>query len=165
MPIAPGERLPDARLFELTEDGPAARTVAEVFDGRTVALFGVPGAYTPTCHFRHMPSFVEKVDAFRDRGIDVVCVSVNDPFVLGRWGDETGAIAAGIRMIADPAAELVGGMGLIFDASVRGLMTRSRRFSALVKDRELKLVNVEDAPGQAEVTTGGRLLEQIDAAA
>lgn len=162
MPIAKGERLPDARLFELTDEGPVERSVGEIFEGRTVALFGVPGAFTPTCHNRHMPSFVEAANAFPDKGVDeIVCVSVNDPFVLGAWAEASGAKGAGIRVISDPAAEFVSGMGLSLDASARGLMTRSRRFSALVRDRELAVLNVEDSPGEAEVTTAPVLLKQI----
>ena len=162
MTISVGDRLPDARLFELGEDGPVARSVDELFAGRTIALFGVPGAYTPTCHTRHMPSFVEKAADFAGKGVDeIVCVSVNDPFVLGAWSEASGAKAAGIRVISDPAAEFVGAMGLSFDASARGLMTRSRRFSALVRDRELAVLNIEDAPGKAEITQAGVLLDQI----
>ncbi|HUF56816.1 MAG TPA: peroxiredoxin [Thermohalobaculum sp.] len=162
MPIAVGERLPDATLFELIDEGPVKRSVAEVFEGRTIALFGVPGAYTPTCHNRHMPSFVEAAPAFADHGVDeIVCVAVNDPFVLGAWAEASGAKRVGIRVISDPAAELVGAMGLSFDASARGLMTRSRRFSALVRDRELAVLNLEDAPGKAEATTAPVLLKQI----
>lgn len=162
MTIAVGERIPDAKLFEMTADGPVERNVAELFEGKTVVLFGVPGAFTPTCHLKHMPSFVEKADAFGPMGVDqIICVSVNDPFVMGHWGHESGAVEAGIRLIADPAAELVDGMGLAFDGSARGLMKRSRRFSALIRDRELAILNIEDSPGKAEITLAHTLLEQL----
>ena len=162
MTISVGERLPDAKLFELTDDGPTERSVDELFAGRTVALVGVPGAFTPTCHNRHLPSFVEKAAEFAGKGVDeIICVSVNDPFVLGAWGRASGATEVGVRLIADPAAELVGAMGLSFDASARGLMTRSRRFSSLVRDREIVSLNLEDAPGKAEATLAPVLLGQI----
>lgn len=162
MTIAIGTALPETTLFEMTDAGPAKVPSTEVFAGRTVALFGVPGAFTPTCHVKHVPSFIENAEALAAKGVDaIVCVAVNDPFVLRAWGKETGATAAGIRMLGDPAGELARAMGLDFDASAAGLGVRCKRFSALVRDGVVAVLNVEDVPSKAEATTGGVLLGQI----
>ena len=162
MTISVGDRLPEATLFELTEDGPAQVASAGVFEGKTVALFGLPGAFTPTCHKSHMPGFVAAADALRAKGIDeIVCLTVNDPHVAAAWGRATGAEAAGIRVIGDSLAELTKAMGLDFDGSVRGLGVRCQRFSALVRDGEITALNVEPAPGQPTCTAAEVLLDQI----
>ena len=162
MTISVGERLPEATLFEMTGQGPAQVASADVFRAKTVALFGLPGAFTPTCSNSHMPGFVAAADALRAKGVDaIVCLTVNDPFVAAEWGRVTGATAAGIRVLGDSLAEMSKAMGLDFDGSARGLGVRCKRFSALVRDGEVVVLNIEEAPGQAVCTAGEALLDQI----
>lgn len=162
MTIAVGDKLPEADLFELTADGPAKVSLGALTAGKTVALFAVPGAFTPTCHMKHMPSFVEHAGALKAKGVDeIVCVTVNDPFVVGEWAKATGAAEAGIRVLGDADASLVKAMGLDFDGAVVGLGTRAQRFSAVVKNGEVTALNIEDAPSKAEATTADVLLGQI----
>ena len=156
-----GDKIPAAKLFEMTADGPAPVETSALFDGRKVALFGVPGAFTPTCHNAHLPSFVKAADDLKAKGAaEIICVSVNDPFVMGKWGEVSGASEAGIRMVADADASLTKALGLDFDASAVGLGVRSQRFSALVDDGEIKVLNVEDKPSDAVSTLGEALVAQ-----
>ena len=162
MTISVGDRLPEATLFEITDQGPVQVASADVFRGKTVALFGLPGAFTPTCSNSHLPGFVANAEALRAKGVDaIVCLTVNDPFVAAEWGRVTGATAAGIRVLGDSLAELTRAMGLDFDGSARGLGVRCKRFSALVKDGEVAILNIEPAPGQAVCSVGEVLLDQI----
>jgi len=162
MTIEVGDSLPDGKLFEMTTDGPKAVAVSDVFGGRTVALFAVPGAFTPTCHNKHMPSFVDNAAALKAKGVDeIVCLTVNDPFVARAWGEATGADKAGIRVMCDADAGLVTAMGLSFDGSGAGLGQRAQRFSAVVRNGKLTALNVEDAPSKAEATKAEVLLGQL----
>lgn len=161
MTLSVGDTLPEATFFELTDDGLEKVTTSEVFGGRKVALFGVPGAYTPTCHMKHMPGFIAAADDFKAKGCDaVVCVTVNDAHVSGAWAKDTGA-AGTVRVISDSTAEFTKAAGLDFDASAVGLMTRSKRFSALVDDGVVKAINIEDVPSEAEATSAENLLKAL----
>lgn len=162
MSIAVGEKLPEANLVELGGSGPAAVSVAALTKGRKVALFAVPGAFTPTCHNTHVPSFVKAAGALGGKGVDeIVCVSVNDPFVMKAWGEATGATAAGIRMLADPESAFTKALGLDFSAPPAGLIARSKRYSMLVEDGVVKVLNIEDSPGDAVCSLGEALVDQI----
>jgi cytochrome c peroxidase len=162
MTISVGDRLPDATLFELSDEGPAQIPSADVFKGKTVALFGLPGAFTATCHAHHMPGFVAAAPALRAKGVDaIVCLTVNDPFVAAEWARVTGAEGAGIRVVADPFAEMTKAMELDYDGSSRGLGTRCQRFSALIRDGEVAILNVEPGPGLPTCSAGEVLLDQI----
>ncbi|MEM7529141.1 MAG: peroxiredoxin [Pseudomonadota bacterium] len=162
MTIAVGDTLPEATFFEMTDEGPKGIPSNDVLGQGTVALFGVPGAFTPTCHMKHMPSFVAQADALRAKGVDaIVCVTVNDPFVVGEWAKSTGAPAAGIRVVGDPTAAFVDALGISFDGAVVGLGTRAQRFSMLVKDGKVAAVNVEEAPSDMDVTSAEALLAAL----
>ena len=162
MPIAVGDKIPAVTLFEVGEAGPAPVASGDVFDGKKIALFGVPGAYTPTCQNKHMPSYIGQMDALKAKGVDqVVCVSVNDPFVMKEWAAHTGADRAGIRVLGDARSELAEGMDLVLDGSAIGLVSRLLRFSAFVDDGVVKALNVEGAPGEMDATSAEKLREQI----
>ena len=162
MTIAVGDALPEATLFEMTDAGPTGVKSSEVLGTGTVALFAVPGAYTPTCHMKHMPSFIAQADALKAKGVDaIVCLTVNDPFVAKAWAEATGAEAAGIRVMGDPAAEMAKALGLDFDAAAVGLGVRAKRFSMVVKDGKVAVLNVEDAPSDMDATSAETLLAAL----
>jgi peroxiredoxin len=162
MAIKVGEKLPEATFMIMSAEGPKPTTTAEVFNGRKVALFAVPGAYTPTCHKTHMPGFVERAAELRSKGYDIVaCTAVNDVFVLTQWAKDTGA-AGQITMLADGSAEFAKKLGLEIDISARGLGVRSKRYAMAVDNGIVKALNVEDAPGSVDKSSAATLCAMID---
>jgi peroxiredoxin len=162
--IQVGDKLPDATLFESLEFGPACPvtpksfSVATATKGKRVVIFGLPGAYTPTCSAKHVPGYVEKIDALRAKNVDEVwCVSVNDGYVMAAWGREQNALGK-LRMLGDGAGELTRKLGL--DVELPGMGLRTRRFSMLVDDGVVKSINVE-APGKFEVSDAATMLAQL----
>ena len=159
MSIQIGDRIPDVPLSIATADGPQPTTSAEYFSGKRVALFAVPGAFTPTCSARHLPSYVEKAGELKVKGVDeIACVSVNDPFVMGAWGERDGS--ADITMLADGNGAFADAVGLAMDGSKFGMGKRSQRYSMLVNDGVVEQLNVE-APGEYRASSAETLLEQL----
>ena len=162
MTISVGDKLPDAMLVRLGADGPEGVSVSTLTEGRTAVIFAVPGAYTGTCTTAHVPSFIRTMDTFTERGVEeIICVSVNDPFVMGAWGEMTGATEAGITMVGDPESTFTKAMGMEFSAPPAGLIDRSKRYAMLVIDGEVKVLNEEENPGLCEVSAGEGLLEDM----
>lgn len=162
MTISVSDRLPDAEFLIIGGEGPQPVSVRQVFDGRKVVLFGLPGAFTNTCDRLHVPGFIRAAPAFATKGVDaIVCVSVNDPFVMLAWSTSTGAGDAGIDMLADPAADFTKAIGLAFDAPPAGFYNRSKRYSMLVEDRVVHHLNLEEARGVCEMSSAETLLDQI----
>ena len=162
--IKVGDRLPEATFKVMTQDGPANRTTQEVFGGRKVVLFAVPGAFTPTCHRNHLPGFLENHDALKAKGVDgIVCVAVNDVFVLDAWAKSSGA-AGKVEFLADGNADFARALGLYLDASGFGMGTRSKRYAMLVDDGVVKALNVEDVPSKADISSAGSMLKVLEAA-
>jgi peroxiredoxin len=161
MPITVGDRLPDATFKVRTPDGLKDVTVKELTAGKKVVLFAVPGAFTPTCHAKHVPSFLAHLDAFKAKGVDTVaCVAVNDAFVLDAWAKANGAEGK-ILFLADGNATFTKAIGLDFDGSGVGLGTRSKRYAMYVEDGVVKVLNVEDSPGVMDRSSAETLLAQI----
>jgi peroxiredoxin len=160
MTINVGDRVPSGTLKQMTKDGPANVTTDQLFAGKTVVLFSVPGAFTPTCHAKHLPGFVEKYDQFRAKGVDAVaCLAVNDVFVMDAWG-KAGGVGEKIAMLADGNAEFTKALGLELDASGFGMGTRGKRFAMVVKDGVVKHLNVESA-GEFRVSAADYVLGQL----
>lgn len=160
MTISVGDKLPDATFMEMTANGPEPVSTADVFAGKTVALFAVPGAYTPTCSAKHLPGFVEKQGDLAAKGIDeIVCTSVNDVFVMGAWGKDNG-VDGKVRMLADGNGAFAAALGLEMDGSGFGMGQRSQRYSMIVKDGAVAELNVEQGGG-FEVSSADYLLGQL----
>jgi peroxiredoxin len=159
MTIAVGDKIPAVTLTKVTASGPDAVSTADFFAGRKVALFSVPGAFTPTCSARHLPGFVEKADALKAKGIDeIACTAVNDAFVMGAWGTAGGADA--VTMLADGNAEFVKALGLTMDGSPYGMGMRGQRFSMVVNDGTVEALHVE-AGGEVRVSSAEYMLENM----
>jgi len=160
MTIKVGDRLPEAKFRVMTSDGPAWKTTDEVFKGKTVALFAVPGAFTNTCHKMHVPSITQNADALKAKGVNTIAVtSVNDIFVMDAWKKATAADK--VDFLADGNGEFAKAIDLSFDGSGNGLGLRSKRYSMLVEDGVVKRLNIEESPGKVEVSGGDALLKQL----
>jgi peroxiredoxin len=161
MPIKVGDKLPNATFRVMTAEGPKPKTTDDVFKGKIVALFAVPGAFTPTCSNLHMPSFLNNATAMKEAGVNTIAVTgVNDVFVMEAWKKASGAEGK-IDFLADGNAEFAKAIGMDFDASGNGLGTRSKRYSMLIDDGVVKTINVEPGPGKCEISDGLTLLKQI----
>jgi len=161
MPVKVGDRLPEAKFRVMGPEGPAVRTTADIFKGKKVVLFAVPGAFTPTCNNNHLPGFLKNADAFKAKGIDAIAVTgVNDVFVFDAWKKATGA-GGKIEFLADGNADFAKALDMAFDGSGFGLGTRSKRYAMLVEDGVVKKLNIEDVPGKAENSSAETLLGQI----
>ena len=159
MTINIGDRIPDVQLTIATPEGPQQTSSSDYFAGKRVALFAVPGAFTPTCSARHLPSYVEKAADLKGKGVDeIACISVNDPFVMSAWGERDGS--QDITMIADGNGQFAEAVGLSMDGSKFGMGKRSQRYSMLVNDGVVEQLNVE-APGEYKASSAETLLEQL----
>ena len=158
MTIQAGDRLPEVQLQRIRE-GVENVDSRDLFDGRKVVIFAVPGAFTPTCSERHLPGFIEHFDEFRKRGVDVACVAVNDPFVMKAWGDSQ-HVPDGLMMLADGNGDFTRALGLEMDASAYGMGTRSKRYAIYAEDGVAKQVLVE-APGEFRVSSAEHVLSQL----
>lgn len=161
MAIKVGDRLPEATFRVAGPDGLETLTTKDVFAGKRVVLFAVPGAFTPTCHLKHLPGFIDSADDFKKQGVDrVVCIAVNDPFVLAAWEEQSGGKEK-VLFLSDGNAEFTKKIGMDFDGSGFGLGTRSKRYSALVEEGVVKILNVEESAGIAEASTASKILKSL----
>ena len=160
MTVQIGDRIPSSNLTRATDDGPKPVTTDDIFAGKTVALFAVPGAFTPTCSARHLPGYVDNGADFKAKGVDTIaCLSVNDPFVMGAWAKATDG-AEDILMLADGSGDFTRAVGLTLDARGFGMGERSQRYSMLVKDGVVTELNIEQG-GEFKVSAAEHLLAQL----
>lgn len=161
MTIAEGTRLPEATLLKMGDAGAETVRLADKLKGRKVVIFGLPGAYTGTCSTAHVPSFIRTARRFADKGVDeIICIAVNDPFVMKAWGEATGATAAGITMLGDADSAFSKAIGMTFDVPQLGFFARSKRYSLLAEDGVVTRFNPESGPG-CEISAGEHLLAQL----
>ncbi|MGH6737226.1 MAG: peroxiredoxin [Methyloceanibacter sp.] len=161
MTIAKGDSLPEATFRVMGPEGIDTLTTDDLFAGKKVVLFAVPGAFTPTCHLKHLPGFIESAGKFKKMGVDTVaCVAVNDPFVLAAWEEKSGGKGK-VLFLSDGNAEFTRAIGMDFDGSGIGLGTRSKRYAMFVDDGVVKVLNTEESPGVADVSTAAKVLEEL----
>jgi peroxiredoxin len=159
--IKVGDKLPEAKFRVMTAEGPAVKTTDDVFKGKKVVLFAVPGAFTPTCHKNHLPGYVQNADAIKAKGIDTIAVTgVNDVFVMNAWKQASGAEGK-VEFLSDGNADFAKAIDLALDASANGLGMRSKRYSMVVVDGVVKSLNVEETPGKAEQSGAEALMKQL----
>ena len=160
MAIKVGDRVPNGTFTVMTADGPKAKTTDELFKGKKVVLFAVPGAFTPTCHKNHLPGFVKNAAAIKAKGIDTIAVTgVNDVFVMDAWKKASGTDS--IEFLADGSGNWAKALGMTLDLSERGLGVRSQRYAMIVDDGVVKTLNIEDAPGKADISGADNLLKSL----
>jgi peroxiredoxin len=160
MTIKVGDKMPSGTLTVVTEDGPQKVSAEELFKGKKVVLFSVPGAFTPTCDAKHLPGFIERANDLRAKGVDTIaCIAVNDPFVMKAWGKSQGAEGK-VTMLADGNADYTKALGLEFDATGFGMGIRGQRFAAIIEDGVVKQLNVE-AKGEFKVSGAEYVLGQL----
>ena len=161
MAIKVGDRVPNGTFTVMTAEGPKPKTTDELFKGKKVVLFAVPGAFTPTCNNNHLPGFVKNAAAIKAKGVDTIAVTgVNDVFVMDAWKKATDT-AGKIEFLADGSAAFANALGLSVDLGARGLGTRSQRYAMVIDDGVVKTLNVEDAPGKADISGAENLLKGL----
>lgn len=161
MTIASGDKLPAATFMHMSDAGPAPLSTSDIFDGKTVALFALPGAFTPTCSNQHLPGYISKAETLREKGVDtIICLSVNDAFVMDAWGKQQNA-GDKVMMLADGNGDFTRAIGLEMDGAGFGMGTRSLRYSMIVRDGVVETLNLEGNPGEALVSGADNMLSQI----
>ena len=159
-----GDKLPDAKFMTMGPEGPAAKSTADIFAGKKVALFAVPGAFTPTCHQQHLPGFIARIDELKKKGVDTIaCTAVNDVFVMDEWSKATGS-AGKIVMLTDDSAAFAKAIGLDIDLTGAGigLGVRSKRYAMMVEDGVVKVLNVDESPPVHDKSSAEALCSMID---
>ena len=160
MTIKVGDHIPEGKFRVMTAEGPGWKTTGEVFKGKKVVLFAVPGAFTPTCHKNHLPGFLQNSDAIKAKGVDAIaCVSVNDAFVMGAWGKDQKSDGK-VHMLADGNGDFTRAIGLEMDGTKFGMGKRSQRYSMIVDNGVVKTLNVEE-PGAFEVSSAEHMMGQL----
>ena len=161
MAIQVGDKVPSATLYHMTGDGPAAVTTDELFSGKKVVLFALPGAFTPTCSAQHVPGYLKNAGTLRDKGVDTIaCLSVNDVFVMGAWGKDQGSEGE-ILMLADGSGEFTKAAGMELDLTERGLGVRSHRYAMVVDDGVVKALHLEENPGELANSSAEAMLAEL----